>query len=461
MKLFSLVSVHLSMQDQIANIYNQYMADIYRYCFARLGNKEQAEDITAETFVALMSSKDVSKIENIKLWLIGVARHKLIDKYRKNESKLISDTDLDVVETVGVGAEQTLEEIQIEADLLSEIKQELQNLDEISREILVLRHWEDLKFNEIAEIFMISESTIKSKYYRGLETLKDKIEQEPKKGKRIRAISIPLLFLALPKIKTDAAFAPASQFKNSLFNLLINNSNMNKVIAWIKAHKLLVVISTCVLVALVIAVAILVQANNSSKENTTNTTTSSLSSQSSSQVSSASVSATSVSSASTSTTVAAKTYEAKLDLKDHSTPRKVIKSGKLVVTSLSDLAIEESDGTALTVKGQNVSIEVSIPSDGADRILENMVEVFTHPQLGKVYRWKPSDITIQGNTTTYPYNYVNVVKECELMDGTKKPCTPNSLDFGYDGLYLNISCSEGSDIAKCDEIVRNLTFTEL
>lgn len=454
----------LSMQNQITNIYNQYMADIYRYCFARLENKEQAEDITAETFVTLLTVKDITQIENIKFWLIGVARNKLIDKYRKAEARLSSDMDLETAEIIGLTEKETLEEIQIEAELLEEIKHELQTLDEITREILVLRHWEDFKFNEIAEMFMVSESTIKSKYYRGLGAIKNNIEQKSNKGKKIRAVSIPLLFLALPKIKADAAFAPSSQFASNLSNLIINNSNMNRIMNWIKARKLPVIVSSCVILVLIIAAVILLQANNANGQGGTNNSSSSqtsLSTTSSSSSTSSVSSETSSSVPSTSSVAAFRQYEATLSSTDYSNPPKVLKSGKLTITSKDALTIKQIDVTAITVEGQGVSMGFGVPSDGGEKVVENMVAVFTHPQLGQVYRWKPNNITVQGETISFPYYYINTVKDCELMDGTKKKCTPEVLDFGLTGLYLNVSCSEASDLAKCDEIVKSMKFTQI
>lgn len=453
------------MQDQISTIYKDYMADIYRYCFARLGNKEQAEDITAETFLALVGTKDTSSIENIKLWLIGVARNKLIDKYRKAEKKLTTDTDIEIVEAAITDEVGTLEEIQIEAELLEEIKKELLNLDETTREILVLKHWEDLKFGEIAEIFAVSENTVKTKYYRGLETLKNNIEQksqQSEKGKKIRAISIPLLFLALPKIKADAAFAPNSQFTSNLFNLSVKNSSMSNFKSWVKAHKAAVIITSCVLVALILGLVILLFARNNNGGSTT-PSTSSESSATVTSTASTTVSSSETTTVSTSTvsTPTVKSYDVELRLWDiHVNPDKVLKKGKITLTTTDELTITpvkdaaNKDYTAYTITGADLSISVGVPSDGGIQNALDVERPFTHNQFGQVYRFSQSNL---GNSKGWTYT--------DLMfdDCKEKSCTTSSpavLSAGTDAVGFTFIC-ESSDVAKCDEIVKTLVYTKL
>lgn len=292
------------MQEQITSIYNQYMTDIYRYCYARLRNKEQAEDITAETFLALMAVSDTSKIESMKLWLIGVARNKLIDKYRRAEAKVVSDMEIEVAENLVPEEADTLENIHIEEELLKEIQAELNNLDENLREVLILKHWEDLKFNEMALVLGVNENTVKSRYYNALDTMKNNVNK--KSRKKMRVISFPLLFLALPKIKADAAFAPTTQFTSNLINLVIKNSNMNKFVLWIKSHKLAAIIASCVIAGLILAGVIFLLANggtnNSNGGNATSSTSSATSSVTSTSASSTSSQTTTTVSSTPSTT---------------------------------------------------------------------------------------------------------------------------------------------------------------
>jgi RNA polymerase sigma-70 factor (ECF subfamily) len=67
-----------------AEFYDRAAPEVYRY-FARsvLGNRATAEDLTQETFAAAALAARAGRPEALTLpWLMGIARHKLVDHYR-------------------------------------------------------------------------------------------------------------------------------------------------------------------------------------------------------------------------------------------------------------------------------------------------------------------------------------------------------------------------------------------
>ena len=68
-----------------AEFYDRATPEVFRY-LARsvLGNRAIAEDLTQETFVAVVVAAKDGRPESLTMpWVMGVARHKLVDHYRR------------------------------------------------------------------------------------------------------------------------------------------------------------------------------------------------------------------------------------------------------------------------------------------------------------------------------------------------------------------------------------------
>lgn len=69
--------------DPVAAIYRRALPQVYGYLLPRCGSAVLAEDLTAETFMAAVAAvRRGSASEVTVAWLVGVARHKLVDHWR-------------------------------------------------------------------------------------------------------------------------------------------------------------------------------------------------------------------------------------------------------------------------------------------------------------------------------------------------------------------------------------------
>jgi RNA polymerase sigma-70 factor (ECF subfamily) len=65
-------------------LYDEAVPQVYGYLLPRCGNATLAEDLTAETFLAAVSAVKHETVPRMSIaWLVGVARHKLVDHWRK------------------------------------------------------------------------------------------------------------------------------------------------------------------------------------------------------------------------------------------------------------------------------------------------------------------------------------------------------------------------------------------
>ncbi len=70
--------------DPVVAIYPIALPQVYGYLLPRCGSAARAEDLTAETFLAAIAAVRTGNVSNVNVaWLIGIARHKLVDHWRR------------------------------------------------------------------------------------------------------------------------------------------------------------------------------------------------------------------------------------------------------------------------------------------------------------------------------------------------------------------------------------------
>lgn len=67
-------------------LYERYVDRVYRYCYSRLGNKEQAEDATSEVFLKAVAALHRYQDVLFAAWLFRIAHNVVVDVYRRRPS---------------------------------------------------------------------------------------------------------------------------------------------------------------------------------------------------------------------------------------------------------------------------------------------------------------------------------------------------------------------------------------
>lgn len=127
-------------------LYDEALPVVYGYFARRCGDRGTAEDLTSETFLAAMDAARKETPPQLTVpWLIGVARHKLADHYRRRHDRF----------TVPVAElPEPLESLDDWDDQLNRIvaEQVLTRLSEQHRTVLALRYMDDCSVPECAEL---------------------------------------------------------------------------------------------------------------------------------------------------------------------------------------------------------------------------------------------------------------------------------------------------------------------
>jgi len=80
------VSGSTDQRRALLDLYDRTLPEVYGYLAARCGSAATAEDLTSETFLAAVDAVRRGAVPELTVaWLIGVARHKLVDHWRRQE----------------------------------------------------------------------------------------------------------------------------------------------------------------------------------------------------------------------------------------------------------------------------------------------------------------------------------------------------------------------------------------
>ncbi|MBW0113808.1 RNA polymerase sigma factor [Pseudonocardia abyssalis] len=125
-------------------LYDDALPQVYGYLLARCGRRALAEDLTAETFLAAVtaSRRHPPPAMNVG-WLIGIARHKLVDHWRATERE---ERGLRAVEEITETFEDPWEE-HVDAVVAREV---LDTQTALHRAALTLRYLDGLPVGEVA-----------------------------------------------------------------------------------------------------------------------------------------------------------------------------------------------------------------------------------------------------------------------------------------------------------------------
>jgi len=155
----------------------RYKDRLVNFLYRFTGNRETAEDISQETFLKLYKNKDkYSEIAKFSTWLYTIALNEARSNFRK-EKKHSAVSINDYYEDSHNDYQIRSDDYNPEEDANAEtesfyIQKAISSLNEIHREIIVLRDIEELDYEEIAKTLDIPLGTVRSRINRARESLK-------------------------------------------------------------------------------------------------------------------------------------------------------------------------------------------------------------------------------------------------------------------------------------------------
>jgi RNA polymerase sigma-70 factor (ECF subfamily) len=191
MKDRELVALYREKEDQLAfkELMNRHQAKVYSYIFSMVHNREVTNDIFQETFTKVITKMDDTYNEQGKwiAWVMRIAHNATIDHIRKQKrfvdvkGSYDDDSKTDFYDRLpdedAVAQDEKLELDESTSELLRHIS----NLPEEQRTVVMLRHYYEMPFKEIAELTDVSINTALGRMRYALINLRKMFDEELEK----------------------------------------------------------------------------------------------------------------------------------------------------------------------------------------------------------------------------------------------------------------------------------------
>lgn len=170
-------------QRAFAEIVNRYRDKIYNLGYRMLGSREEAEDVTQETFLHTFRALASFRLkERFSPWIYKIASNLCLDRLRKNRHPVSSldepiGPEGDIAQQVPDwthAPDKVYEQTEVREDTQGAISK----LPPKYKVVVVLRHLHDLSYQEIAETLGIPQGTVKTRLFRAREILRRKLARD-------------------------------------------------------------------------------------------------------------------------------------------------------------------------------------------------------------------------------------------------------------------------------------------
>jgi RNA polymerase sigma-70 factor, ECF subfamily len=164
--------IHVS----FTSLVDQYSSEIFAYLYRILQDSEDAEDCLQETYLrALKAYPQLKHNTNLRAWLYKIATNQAFSQFkeRKRNNEKFSDHEYDNLST-NSGVEPGVERSQ----MLNAIKQAVDLLPEKQRASLLMRKYQQLTYDQIAEALNCSQEAARANVYQALKKLRDQFLKE-------------------------------------------------------------------------------------------------------------------------------------------------------------------------------------------------------------------------------------------------------------------------------------------
>lgn len=146
---------------------------VFRLICGMLRDSAEAADLTQETFLRFYRNAEKYRPEAaLRTFLLRIAKNLCIDHIRRSRP-VYMDTPPEAVE------EDTPDRAMVRAESLKALNEAMAELPDSQRMAVLLRHGENLRYNEIAEVMDTSVAAVESLLVRARKTLRSRLQSQP------------------------------------------------------------------------------------------------------------------------------------------------------------------------------------------------------------------------------------------------------------------------------------------
>jgi RNA polymerase sigma-70 factor, ECF subfamily len=176
---FTLIrSIQVGDHQAFESLVRRYQHQVANLIYLTMGNRDDVDDIAQEVFIRVYKSLSKFKFDaSFFSWLYRITMNLCIDEIRKRKIRRVLSLNYlteDTLEKSRKSKDYTMaSDLVLTEEKRQVIQSALQRLTPEHREVLVLREYQDLSYNEIAETLGLRLEAVKSRIFRARMELKN------------------------------------------------------------------------------------------------------------------------------------------------------------------------------------------------------------------------------------------------------------------------------------------------
>ena len=158
-------------------LYRRYRDRVYAFAYRMAGAQTVAEDVIQETFLVLIEHPERYRPERASMltFLCAIARNQIMYYLRQHQRNV--EVDFEHVPTVEVTGELKRDPLQelLKEELAGEVNLAIADLPPLQREVIVLREFQELSYEEIATVTGVEVNVVKVRLYRARRSMAQRL----------------------------------------------------------------------------------------------------------------------------------------------------------------------------------------------------------------------------------------------------------------------------------------------
>lgn len=167
-------------KEALRTLFEENKKKIFALAYQYVKNAEDAEDILQETFIKAYRSLDKFDLQNgqrFSPWLYRIGINCSIDYLRRNKRRREADMEVNNLENISSGNNNlNPEEDRAKQEIREKVEQTLNKLSGRQKMIFILRHYQELTTEEIAECMSCTEGSVKRQLFRAIAAVKKQLK---------------------------------------------------------------------------------------------------------------------------------------------------------------------------------------------------------------------------------------------------------------------------------------------
>jgi RNA polymerase sigma-70 factor, ECF subfamily len=163
-------------RDAFSQLMHRYAGAVYGLAYRMLGSPQDAEDASQEIFLRTYTNlARFDRTRRFSTWLLSIGSNYCVDRLRRQRMQWLT---LDDVAYSVPSQERGPEGGMVHREQREIVREALASLPEGYRLVTVLRYWNDLSYQEIAQATGLTESTIKTRLHRARNMLAERLHND-------------------------------------------------------------------------------------------------------------------------------------------------------------------------------------------------------------------------------------------------------------------------------------------